>query len=662
MKKIKEFLLLAPAVLFFVAAIVGFRNNVPVFSEIIFPGEKDQVQQGITADRSDEKRKTEETGKEAKKKKEKVTAVSLSTTMWKDGTYTGTGAGYGGPIVAEVVIRDGKIKSIRILSHGGETPEFFARAKKIIGVILRKQTPEVDCIAEATLSSNGIRQAVADALGKAGGKRVTAATVTVTAKKNGGSGTSQKNSGGKKEKVNKGVPADGKFTGSAVCENFGYTVKLTARFRGGRVVSLSKFTVTGNDDPDNEAYWKMAWKPMVANILKNQTKTGAVTPVDVVSGATYSSNAIVNAYLDARNKAIAQNDGKSAENSGKNRAGESDSAQGNSGEDSSSHESPASLDDDSADSESGEQAQSGGAPVDGTYSVSAVCEPDEKKAFTAYTMSADVTFQGGVLTAIENFSSTDESNKSFYMRAAEGTKRSVGVVEQLLANQSAKGLQAVTGATCSSKTIRALYILAKNQAAGSAEEDDEAEDDMTAGNAGKTAAESDSTASTGGTAGSTAVPGDENGAGSSAGEAEKTPGAGNTESPQATPGTGNTEDSDATSGAGSASSPTAAPSTGGIKDGTYTVSTTVYPDEWEDFDEYVLKGDFVFKDGKLEDIKNPVVEDAINEWYCSNALNYVLPQMVAIQGTSGIDACSGATCSSEAFITLYQIALNLAQK
>lgn len=80
-----------------------------------------------------------------------------------DGVYTGTGQGRNGEITVCVTIDSGEIVDIQIVSHA-ETPKYFSRAEEIISTILSEQSTEVDAVTGATLSSNGIKSAVANAL------------------------------------------------------------------------------------------------------------------------------------------------------------------------------------------------------------------------------------------------------------------------------------------------------------------------------------------------------------------------------------------------------------------------------------------------------------------------------------------------------------------
>ena len=94
--------------------------------------------------------------------------TSVPKDGYKDGTYQGSGTGFGGTITVQVTISGGKITAIDIVSAAGETASYLANAKGVISKMLAGQTPNVDAVSGATYSSNGIIQAVQNALSKAG--------------------------------------------------------------------------------------------------------------------------------------------------------------------------------------------------------------------------------------------------------------------------------------------------------------------------------------------------------------------------------------------------------------------------------------------------------------------------------------------------------------
>lgn len=83
---------------------------------------------------------------------------------YKDGTYTGVGQGKGGEIKVEVVVKDGEVIKVTLKDHA-ETPGIFENAEEgVVGEIIRKQITEVDAVGGATMTSEGIKAAVAQAL------------------------------------------------------------------------------------------------------------------------------------------------------------------------------------------------------------------------------------------------------------------------------------------------------------------------------------------------------------------------------------------------------------------------------------------------------------------------------------------------------------------
>lgn len=91
-----------------------------------------------------------------------------SQNTYTDGTYEGEGTGFGGPVDVKVTIKNGQINNIEIISAESEDGTYLETAKGVIPKILEAQTAEVDVMSGATFSSTGIKEAVSDALEKAG--------------------------------------------------------------------------------------------------------------------------------------------------------------------------------------------------------------------------------------------------------------------------------------------------------------------------------------------------------------------------------------------------------------------------------------------------------------------------------------------------------------
>ena len=92
------------------------------------------------------------------------TSQQASTGDLKDGIYTGTGTGYRGEIEVSVTVSGGDITNIEILSYQDDRPYLDQASGTVIEEIINSQSAEVDAVSGATYTSNGIMEAVADAL------------------------------------------------------------------------------------------------------------------------------------------------------------------------------------------------------------------------------------------------------------------------------------------------------------------------------------------------------------------------------------------------------------------------------------------------------------------------------------------------------------------
>ena len=231
--------------------------------------------------------------KTATKTLKKDTGSKKSTSPYKakgdlskcaDGTYYGSARGYAGNIRVRVVIKDHKMISIDVVEVEADDAPYVAKAKKgVISAMLKTQSLSVDAVSGATYSSNGIIKAVENAIAKASGKSV-----------------NDKKSGTKKKKPSRKHDAsldgskfrDGVYTGTGTGFNGRITVSVT--ISGGKITKISVINNEGDDKP----YLDKASKGVVARILSTQN-----TKVDAVSGATYSSNGIIEAVEKALKKA-----------------------------------------------------------------------------------------------------------------------------------------------------------------------------------------------------------------------------------------------------------------------------------------------------------------------------------------------------------------------
>ena len=87
--------------------------------------------------------------------------------MYKDGEYLGKASAYNGNVEVKVTISGGKMTAIDIVKTKDDEEYFFDAQKKVIPEILEKQSTDVDAVAGATTSSEGIAHAVEKALEQA---------------------------------------------------------------------------------------------------------------------------------------------------------------------------------------------------------------------------------------------------------------------------------------------------------------------------------------------------------------------------------------------------------------------------------------------------------------------------------------------------------------
>ena len=183
-------------------------------------------------------------------------------------TYVGEAEGFGGKIIAEVTVEDGRIVDLA-LSGYNETPGFGAAALgPLTKAILEAGTVEgVDAFTGATYTSNGVFNAVKAALSAADAP-VEADTATAGASS---------------------LPALGEtYVGEA--EGFGGKIIAEVTIEDGRIVDLS---LTGNDE--TPAIGALALAPLAQAIVE----AGTVEGVDAFTGATYTSNGVFNAVKAA---------------------------------------------------------------------------------------------------------------------------------------------------------------------------------------------------------------------------------------------------------------------------------------------------------------------------------------------------------------------------
>lgn len=345
--------------------------------------------------------------------------TEVSEGGYKDGTYQGSGTGFGGTITVQVTVSDGKITAVDILSASGETGSYFASAQGVVSKVLSSQSPNVDAVSGATYSSNGIIQAVQNALSQAGNSdsATPAATPTPTPKP------------AKKPKKDTSVSyKDGVYEGQA--EGFDGTVTVKVTIKNGKIKKIS------NTNTDTPEFFNKAWKTIKSNVISRQS----TSEIDTVSGATFSSNGILGALSQALSR---------ADQSGTTDSKEEDITP-----------TPTTVPDETVtpipteipqptktpDNPSDEQ------PVvkllkDGTYTGSAMGYSGK--------VNITLTIKDGKITEVTN---TNSDTRSFFNKAWRS------IQPKILEKQSTEGIDTVSGATFSSMGILDASKIALEQA------------------------------------------------------------------------------------------------------------------------------------------------------------------------------------------------------
>ena len=367
---------------------------------------------------------------------------------YKDGTYYGSATGFAGPIKVKVVISGGKIASIEIVSTS-DGSSYISKASAITGKIVSSQSTNVDTVSGATYSSVGIINAVRNALAQAAVDGSTVPASTENTEQN-----NQQNQSAPTPSVSGNFPyPDGTYYGTA--EGYLGDVKVAIVLKNHTIQSVQIL-----ENEDDAAFFNRA-RAVVNNIVKNQT-----TGVDVVSGATYSSNGIINAVKAALEsaKAVANPSNGNNSNNGNQNNNNSGNNNGNTGNNNNSNNNGSTEKPDDSNTN---------APTyyaDGSYTVTVKCEPDESEDFDAYNLTATITVKGDKITAISNVSGDGDSSNDRYINwAANGRSNNVGIISQIIGlatidmskenaettmNEAIANVDVVSRATCSSQALK----------------------------------------------------------------------------------------------------------------------------------------------------------------------------------------------------------------
>ncbi len=247
--------------------------------------------------------------------------------QYKDGTYEGSGTGFrNGTTTVSVTIKDDKITAISTVSTNDDGPFYNQAYSTVTQEILNSQSANVDAVSGATFSSNGIMQAVEDALNKAKISNTVSSSVdqavSSAASESSGSQSGTSSVASNKKSVDifnapdnssssasstsspaseasskmasstSGKYKDGTYQGSGTGFR-GATTTVSVTVSGGKIAAIHVDSY-GDDRP----FFEQAYSGVSQEIISSQSVN-----VDAVSGATYSSNGIMQAVENALSKA-----------------------------------------------------------------------------------------------------------------------------------------------------------------------------------------------------------------------------------------------------------------------------------------------------------------------------------------------------------------------
>lgn len=186
--------------------------------------------------------------------------IEIDFAQVPDGDYTGIARGFGGDIIVKATFAGGKLTALEIVSHSEsvdrtEPPQALALIPQ---AMIDQQTVDVDVVSGATISSDGIMAAVRDALSAIENRPIVI-----------------------------GDLAPGVYTG--VARGFKSDISVQVTIAAGKITDL---TVISHDETPDKA------DPAFATLIEKITASGDLE-VDLVSGATFSSQGLLDAVKNA---------------------------------------------------------------------------------------------------------------------------------------------------------------------------------------------------------------------------------------------------------------------------------------------------------------------------------------------------------------------------
>lgn len=190
--------------------------------------------------------------------------------------------------------------NIKVVKNEKDDISFFEKACAVIQLMLQKQDSDVDVVSGATYSSNGIKEAVKNALKKAQIDDSSEDDSQEEDKDMDDPSKEEEDAETPSEEENNAATVV--YTGSAICypdeyEDFmKYDLSLEVVVTDGKVTGIQNIIGSGKDYIRyNDQFISMAKNGIIPQLLKGKS----TSQCDVVSGATCTSKAILEAYEQA---------------------------------------------------------------------------------------------------------------------------------------------------------------------------------------------------------------------------------------------------------------------------------------------------------------------------------------------------------------------------
>jgi uncharacterized protein with FMN-binding domain/NAD-dependent dihydropyrimidine dehydrogenase PreA subunit len=224
-----------------------------------------------------------------------TSSPASSNQLYKDGTYQGSGSGFrGATTTVSVTFKNDKITDISTVSYGDDAPFYNRSYSAVTQEIISSQSVGVDAVSGATFSSNGIMQAVSDAMDKAKIVVYTSPSSQSSGDFSSGSSSAQSSSSAKGDTVTSGKYKDGTYQGSGTGFR-GSTTTVSVVVSNGEIT-----TIDVDSYRDDTRFFRRAYSAVSQEIISSQSAN-----VDAVSGATFSSNGIMQSVENALSNAAA---------------------------------------------------------------------------------------------------------------------------------------------------------------------------------------------------------------------------------------------------------------------------------------------------------------------------------------------------------------------